>query len=126
MMDQLRQMMGALRQLPQLAKLKEEMEQFQQRLAQITADGDAGAGMVKVRVNGKQEIVTCTISEEALRAGDREVLEEMVRGAANQALERVRKVVGDEARKMASNMGMPAGMGLPGMTDLPAGGADEG
>ena len=124
MLDQLRQMMGALKQLPQLAKLKEEMDRFQQRLAQISAEGDAGAGMVKVRVNGKQELVACAISEEAFR-GDREVLEEMIRGAVNQALERVRKVVGEEARKMASNMGVPAGMGLPGMGDLP-GGTGEG
>ncbi len=125
MLDQLRQMMGALKQLPQLAKLKEEMDRFQQRLAQISAEGDAGAGMVKVRVNGKQEVIACTISEEAFR-GDREVLAEMIRGAVNQALERVRKVVSEEARKMASNMGMPAGMGLPGMADLPGGGEGEG
>lgn len=113
MFKELGQIMGLAKQLP---KIKEEMERLQQRLAQISAEGDAGAGMVKVRVNGKQEVVACSISEEALQAGDREVLEEMVRGAVNQALERVRQLVAEETQKMATNLGMPmGGMGLPGM-----------
>jgi DNA-binding protein YbaB len=70
--------------------------------------------MVKVRVNGKQEVIACNISEEA-KAGDREMLEEMVRGAVNQALARVRQLVAEETQKMAGNLGLPPGMGLPGM-----------
>jgi DNA-binding YbaB/EbfC family protein len=112
MFKELGQMMGLAKQLP---RIKEEMERLQQRLAQVSAEGDAGAGMVKVRVNGKQEVVACLISEEA-KAGDREVLEELVRGAVNQALERVRQLVAEETNKMASNLGMPVGgLGLPGM-----------
>jgi DNA-binding YbaB/EbfC family protein len=111
MFKELGQMAGLLKQLP---KIKEEAERLQQRVAQLSADGDAGAGMVKVRVNGKQEVVSCTISDEAFQSGDREVLEEMVRGAVNQALERVRQMVAEETHKMASNLGLPPGMGLPG------------
>ena len=111
MFKELGQMMGLAKQLP---KIKEEMERLQQRLAQLTAEGDAGAGMVKVRVNGKQEVVACTLSDEALK-GDREVLEEMIRGAVNQALERVRRLAAEETQKMAANLGVPPGMGLPGL-----------
>ncbi|HEX5269340.1 MAG TPA: YbaB/EbfC family nucleoid-associated protein, partial [Gemmataceae bacterium] len=111
MFKELGQMMGLMKQLP---KIKEEMERLQQRLAQVTADGEAGAGLVKVRVNGKNEVVSCTISEEA-RAGDREVLEEMVRGAVNQALSKARVLAAEETQKMAASLGMPLGMGLPGM-----------
>ena len=111
MFKELGQMAGLLKQLP---KIKEEMERLQQRLAEISAEGDAGAGMVKVRVNGKQELIVCTISEEA-KAGDREVLEEMIRGAVNQALGRVRQLVAEETQKMGSNLGLPPGLGLPGM-----------
>ena len=104
------QLAGMLRNLP---RLKEEMQQLQQRLAQVTAEGDAGAGMVKVRVNGKYEMTACAISEEAFK-GDREVLEEMVRGAVNQAVERVRQLAAEETRKMATDLGLPPGMPLPG------------
>jgi DNA-binding YbaB/EbfC family protein len=112
MFKELGQIMGLAKQLP---KIKEEMDRLQQRLAQVSAEGDAGAGMVKVRVNGKQEVVACTISDEAFKAGDREVLEEMVRGAVNQALDRVRKLAAEETSRMAANLGLPLGMGLPGM-----------
>ena len=105
------QMFDLARQIP---KIKEEMESLQQRLGQITAEGDAGAGMVKVRVNGKHEVISCAISEEAL--GDREMLEELVRGATNQALQRVRQQAAEETAKMAANLGLPAGMSLPGLT----------
>ncbi len=111
MFKELGQMMGLMKQLP---KIKEEMERLQQRLAQVSAEGDAGAGMVKVRVNGKNEVVSCAISDEA-KAGDREVLEEMVRGAVNQALAKVRILAAEETQKMAASLGMPPGMDLPGL-----------
>ena len=112
MFKEIGQVMGLMKQLP---KIKEEMDRLQQRLAQITAEGDAGAGMVKVRVNGKQEVIACTVSEEAVKTGDREMLGELVRGAVNQAWSKVRKLVAEETSKMATNLGLPPGMALPGM-----------
>ncbi len=106
------QMMGLATQLP---KIRDEMQKLQQRVAALSAEGDAGAGMVKVRVNGKQEVVSCMIGEEAFKLGDREVLGEMVRGAVNQALERIRQLAAEETSKMASSLGLPAGAGLPGL-----------
>jgi len=96
-----------------LPKIREEMEKFQQRLGQITAEGDAGAGMVKVRVNGRMEIQSFSVSDELLKMNDREMLEDLLRAATNQALERAKQVVGEETSKMASELGLPAG-GLPG------------
>jgi DNA-binding YbaB/EbfC family protein len=116
MLDRLRQVMGLMGNLPQL---REEMNRLQQRLGQISAEGDAGAGLVKVRVNGRMEVVACTLSDEALRLDDREMLEDLIRAAANQALERVRQQIAEETTKMASALGFPAGMGLPGMPGMP-------
>jgi DNA-binding YbaB/EbfC family protein len=113
MFKELGQFAGLMKQLP---KIKEEMERFQQRLGQITAEGDAGAGMVKVRVNGRMEVLACAISDEAMGLNDREMLEELIRAAANQALERVRQLVAEEGGKMAAGLGLPAGIGLPGLT----------
>lgn len=96
-----------------LPKMKEEMEKFQQRLGQITAEGDAGGGMVKVKVNGKFEMLACQLSAEAL--ADREMLEDLIRSATNQAVEKVRQQTTDEAGKLASGLGLPPGMNLPGM-----------
>src|SRR5581483_9763030 len=87
--------------LGNLPKLQEEMAKLQQRVAQITAEGDAGAGMVRVRVNGKMEMLSCTISEEALRLNDREMLEDLIKAATNQALEKARALLKEETGKMA-------------------------
>ncbi len=105
------QMMDLFKLLP---RIQEESQKLQERLAQLSAEGEAGAGMVKVRVNGRHELVACAISEEAHK-GDREVLEEMVRGAVNQAMERVRQLAAEETRKMATDLGVPPGVALPGM-----------
>jgi DNA-binding YbaB/EbfC family protein len=109
------QFAGLMRNLP---KLKEEMEQLQKRLADITAEGDAGAGMVKVRFNGRLEMTGCTISEEALKLNDREMLEDLVKAATKQALEKARQQAAEETTKMTAGLGLalPPGMNLPGMT----------
>jgi DNA-binding YbaB/EbfC family protein len=111
MFKELGQMASLFRQLP---KIKEEVAKFQQKLAQITAEGTAGGDVVTVRVNGKYEVLSCRLSEEALKLNDREMLEEMIRSAVNQALERVRLQVAEETSKMASGLGLPPGMQLPG------------
>src|SRR5947209_3732149 len=112
MFKELGQIAGLMRQLP---KIKEEMDRLQQRLVQITAEGDAGGGMVKVRVNGKMEVLACNLSDEVLRQGDKEMLEDLIRSATNHAIEKVRKLVAEETGKMASGLGLPSGMGLPGL-----------
>src|SRR4051812_38021728 len=91
--------------MKQMPRIREEMEGLQQRLAQVVAEGDAGAGMVKVRVNGRMEVLGCTLSDEALRLNDREMLEDLIKAAANQALDRVRQQVAEETGKMASGLG---------------------
>src|SRR5271166_2432593 len=100
-------MFSSLKGLGQLAsllgnpqKIREEMEKFQQRMAHIVADGDAGGGMVKVRVNGRTEVQACTLSEELFKAGDREMIEDLIKAATNQALQRVRQLVAEETAKM--------------------------
>jgi DNA-binding YbaB/EbfC family protein len=101
---------GLMKNLP---KIKEEVDRLQQRLGQISAEGTAGGGMVKMRVTGKMEVTSCTISPEAM--ADPELLEDLIRAATNQALERARQQVSEETAKMATGLGLPPGMALPGM-----------
>lgn len=110
MFDKLGQLANLMRNLP---RLQEEAGKIRERLGQITAVGDAGAGMVTVTVNGRMEVVRCTLSDEAMRLNDREMLEDLIRAATNQALEKARDLMQDETGKMASVLGLP-GMDLPG------------
>src|ERR1700724_1140874 len=110
MFKEIGQFASLMRNLP---KIREEVEQLQQRLARITAEGSAGGDLVKARVNGKMEVLSCHLSDEALKQNDRELLEDLIVGAVNQALQRVRQLVAEETSKMASGLGLPEGMNLP-------------
>jgi DNA-binding YbaB/EbfC family protein len=112
MFKELGQMAGLLHQLP---KIKAELERLQQRLGQLTAEGAAGGDMVKVKASGKLEILSCTVSDELLGLHDKEMLEELIRAATNQALEKARQVAAEETGKLATSLGLPPGLGLPGL-----------
>jgi len=98
-----------------LPKIKEEMDNFQQKLATITAEGDAGGGMVTVKVNGKMEVLSCTLTDEAMKLNDREMLEDLIKAATNQALAKVRQSNAEEMNKVAGGLGLPPGLSLPGL-----------
>src|SRR5437773_12296220 len=99
------QLVSLMTKLPSIDKIKEEAERMQQRLAEITAEGDAGAGMVKVRVNGRMDVLQCQVSSEALN--DKAMLEDLVAAADNQAITRVRQFTADETCRIASSLGIP-------------------
>ncbi len=111
MFKELGQLASLMRQGP---RIKEEMEKLNKRLGELTADGEAGAGMVKVRMNGRMELLSCTISDEAMALNDRELLEDMIRGAVNLAIQKTREMSAEETSKLASNLGF-GGMDLSGI-----------
>jgi hypothetical protein len=115
-------MIGMFGNLGQLAglltktqKIREEMEKLQGRLGQVTAEGQAGGGMVKVRVNGKLAVLSCRVTDEAMNLQDREMLEDLIVAATNQALDKGRELAAVEAQKMTTELGLPAGLNLPGL-----------
>ena len=103
-------------------KIQDEIQKFQAQIGNITAEASSGAGYVTVKVNGRMEIQSVRISEEAMQLNDREMLEDLVAAATNQALLKVREQLAQESAKMAQNIGLPPGMlgggGIPGMVDL--------
>jgi DNA-binding YbaB/EbfC family protein len=99
-------------------KIQEEVQKFQASVGNITAEASAGAGYVTVKANGKLEILSIKISEEAMKLNDREMLEDLIAAATNQALTKVRQQLAEESAKMAANIGLPPGMlggGIPGL-----------
>src|SRR5437879_4603330 len=76
-----------------MGRMQEEAAKMQQRLAASVVEGDAGAGMVKAKANGKLELLGVTISEEAMKLQDREMLEDLIRAAVNQAFAKAREAM---------------------------------
>ena len=93
-------------------KIQEQMGTFQEKLGQIMITGSAGGGMTEIDINGRIEILAVRISEEAIEGGDREMLQDLVRAAFNNALEKVREEINREMGGM-----IPGGIpGFPGMS----------
>src|SRR5262249_19442822 len=104
---------GMLKNLP---KIRGEMEQLQGRLGQLIVDGDAGGGMVKVRVNGRLEVQSCVLSDEAAKRNDKVWPEDWTVAATNRALQKARQQAAEETAKGATGLGLPAGMNFPGLS----------
>lgn len=116
MFDKLKGMMSLL---GNQGKIQEEVAKFQAQVGTITAEGTAGAGYVTVKANGKLEVQSVRISDEALALNDKEMLEDLVAAATNQALNKVREQLAQKSAEMAAAIGLPPGMlgggGMPGM-----------
>jgi nucleoid-associated protein EbfC len=92
--------------MKQARAMQERMQQVQQELGAMEVVGESGAGLVTVRMNGRHEVRGVKI-DPSLMTEDREVLEDLIAAACNDA---VRRVAVQQQEKMAS---MAAGMGLP-------------
>jgi DNA-binding YbaB/EbfC family protein len=113
MFKELGQMMGMMKNLP---KLQAAMAEMQQKLGQISVEGNAGGGMVVVTANGRMEVTRCVISEDAMRLGDRDMLADLVAAAVNMAMTKAREEVARASQEVAQNAGLPLPPGmLPGM-----------
>ncbi len=100
-------------------QLQEELQKFQAKVGTISAEGTAGAGLVTAKANGRLEILSVRFSDEAMLLNDREMLEDLVVAATNQALAKVRELLAQESAQMAGNMGVPPGLmsgGFPGLS----------
>jgi DNA-binding YbaB/EbfC family protein len=111
MLKELGQLAGLMK---NMGKIREEAERFQTKLGELHAEGSAGGDMVTVRVNGRMEVQSIKISDSA-PLQDKEMLEDLLCSATNQALSKARELVNHEAQNMASSLGVPPGMGLPGL-----------
>ena len=105
--------------MKQVGRLRGEMERIGDELKQLVVEGSAGAGMVKVRMTGKQELIDCTIDPQIFAEHDAELLEDLVTAAVNQALQKSRAAAAEQLGKAAGGLNIP---GLPDALGQIAGG----
>jgi DNA-binding YbaB/EbfC family protein len=106
-------MKGQLGQLMRQAQqMQENLQKAQEELAALEVVGEAGGGMVKVTMSCKHEVRRIVIDPE-LAGDDREMLEDLVAAAVNDALRKVERTVQEKYSGMTSGLGLPPGMKLP-------------
>ena len=98
--------------LKQAQSVQQEIEKIQNQLSDMIIEGESGGGMVKVKVNGKQEVLELNIDETTMEE-DKEVIEDLIVSALNKALSKAQI---DSQEKMNSVAGgMMSGLKIPGM-----------
>ena len=93
-------------------ELQSQMEEAQKELNSIEIEGQAGGGMVVVKVNGHKEIVSLDIDPDILKE-DKEMIEDMVLAAVNQGLQNASKAAEEKMNSVTG--GMMGKIKLPGM-----------
>ena len=99
-----------------IQKFQKEMAKLQDELEGMTVEGSAGGSMVIVKANGKQKILSITIDPEVITQDDREMIEDLIVAAVNQALDNSKKLAQEEMQKITGGMlgGLPDGLKIPG------------
>jgi len=106
--------------MKQAGQIQGRMQEMQESLGRIRVEGSAGGGMVRVESTGQQKIVGVSIEESLLDSSDREMLEDLIVAATNQALDKAREAAAEQMQNVAGNMNIP-GLG-DALSKLGAGG----
>lgn len=103
--------------LKQVQKLQEDLNQAQENLASLRAEGSAAGGMVTATANGKQEVLKIRIDKASVDPNDLELLEDLIAVAVNQALANARELASNQMSKAAGGMlgNLTGGLKIPGL-----------
>ncbi len=103
---------GNIAQLMQQAqKVQENLKKAQEELAGLEVTGQAGGGLVEVTMNGRHEVRKVSIDPDI--ADDREMIEDLVAAAVNDAVNRIQQATQEKMSGLAGGMPLPPGFTLP-------------
>lgn len=98
--------------MKQAQAMQEKMQKVQAEIANMEVTGEAGAGLVKVTMTGNHNVRRVNI-DESLMSDDKEMLEDLIAAALNDAVRRVEENNKEQMAKVTGGMQLPPGMKLP-------------
>lgn len=99
--------------MQQAKAMQDKMQVLQEQLAQEIVEGKSGGGLVKVLMTCKGECKKVDIDASAVNPSDKEVLEDLIMAALNDARGKADAHMADETQKIMADLGLPAGAKLP-------------
>lgn len=100
--------LGAL--LKQAQQIGGQMEQVADQMRKLRVTGSGGGGMVEIEVNGLMEALRCRIDPQLIAQNDRELLEDMIVTAVNQAIAKGKQMHADKVRELTGGLSLPGGI----------------
>lgn len=98
--------------MKQAQQMQENIQKAQQEIAAMEVIGESGAGMVKVVMNGSHAVKRVEIDDSAI-GDDKEMLEDLIAAAVNDANKRIDKVSKEKMSGLTAGFNLPAGIKLP-------------
>jgi DNA-binding YbaB/EbfC family protein len=98
--------------MKQAQQMQENMKRMQEQLASVEVEGQAGAGMVKVVMTCRHDVKRVSI-DPSLLSDDKDMLEDLVAAAMNDAVRKVETTVQEKMASLTAGLPLPPGMKLP-------------
>lgn len=98
--------------MKQAQKMQEDMAKAQEEMANIEVTGQSGGGLVSVVMTCRHDVKRISI-DDSLLADDKDMLEDLVAAAVNDAVRQVEKTSSEKMSGMTAGLNLPAGMKLP-------------
>ena len=98
--------------MKQAQQMQEQLQKHQQELTELEVVGEAGGAMVTVTMNGRHDVRRVSI-DPALMGDDKEMLEDLIAAAINDAVQKVESSSRDKLSGMTAGLGLPPGFKLP-------------
>jgi DNA-binding YbaB/EbfC family protein len=98
--------------MKQAQEMQANMEKAQAELAQLEVEGEAGGGMVKVRMTCKHQVREVALEDDLL-TDEKDMLEDLIAAAFNDAARKVESTVQERMSSLAGGLSLPGGLKLP-------------
>ena len=98
--------------MTQVRQMQESFQEAQKEMEKLTVDGESGAGLVKVRMNGKRDVISVVL-DDSLFEEDKPVIEDLIGAAVNDAVRKLEEQSQQSLGGLAQNFKMPDGFKFP-------------
>ena len=98
--------------MQQAGQIQARMQKMQEEMASLEIEGQAGAGMVKVVLNGKGEMRSVRIDPDMMKPGEAEMLEDLIVAAHQDARAKVDAAMAEQMKEVTGGLPLPPGMKL--------------
>lgn len=96
--------------------ISKQMTEAQAKLDTIEVEGQSGGGLVKIRASAKGRVVGVSIDDSLLAPSEKQILEDLVAAAFNDARTKADRASNEEMQKVQSSVGLPPGFRIPGLS----------
>ena len=98
--------------MQQAQQMQENLKKIQDEIAAMQVQGESGGGLVKVTLNGKRLVQKLTIDDSLINE-DRDMLEDLVAAAFNDAVNKVSALKQEKMAELTGGIGLPPGFKMP-------------